>query len=168
VYAFEANPQNADLIVRSVRENRLENVEVLTMALGNQEGQARLGLADRSDQHSIVGKSLNAIEVPVTSLDSFAAARDLPRLDMLNIDVEGAEMLVIEGGRQAIARFRPYLLLSYHPRKSPNARKIGDLLAALGYKFADVRDPEAPLDSFPLDPCNVCAWPAGDRQRNAA
>src|SRR5687768_12729917 len=88
VYAFEANPDNAELLKRSVGENGCENVEVSTDAVSNQDGRTRLSISEKSDQHSIVAKSFKFVDVQSVALDSFAAARKLDRLSMMSVDVE--------------------------------------------------------------------------------
>lgn len=43
----------------------------------------------------------------------------LTRLDFVKIDVEGAELQVLEGGQQAIGSFRPTLLIETRPGTRP-------------------------------------------------
>ena len=43
-----------------------------------------------------------------------ALARELTRLDLVKIDAEGAEVAIIAGMRETIARFRPKILLEFN------------------------------------------------------
>ena len=50
-------------------------------------------------------------EVPIVALDSFAPVQDLERLDVLKIDVEGAEVGVLQGANATIMRHRPVIFM---------------------------------------------------------
>lgn len=76
-----------------------------------------------------------------STLDELAAEYGLTRLDWVKIDVEGAELGVLTGGREALARFCPSLVIEMHDqvykfvhdmRSGPQCR---ELLEGLGYKI---------------------------------
>ena len=52
------------------------------------------------------------------SLDDLCRWENLQRLDYLKIDVEGAEAAVLEGGQEAIGRFRPIIQVEVKIRKA--------------------------------------------------
>lgn len=54
--------------------------------------------------------------VDVDTLDGLRAGADLTRLDLLKIDVEGAELHVLQGGQQTIETFRPTMLIEIEAR----------------------------------------------------
>ena len=71
-------------------------------------------------------------------LDSYAEQIGFGRLDFLKADIEGAELLLLKGGRQTLQRFKPTLLLEI---QSCSARLFGhepaamfDFLENLGYR----------------------------------
>lgn len=76
-----------------------------------------------------------------TTLDDLAAEHGLTRLDWVKIDVEGAELGVLTGGRETLTRFRPSLIVEAHDRvyafvaAMGNERQCHDLLAGLGYEI---------------------------------
>ncbi|HZT36009.1 MAG TPA: FkbM family methyltransferase [Nitrososphaera sp.] len=85
------------------------------------------------------------------------------RLDLLKADVEGAELLVLQGAAQTIARFRPHLILevSIHTERFGYTREaIYRQLLDWGYRVFG-------LETMPLRPyalltddaiyCNVLA-----------
>lgn len=49
------------------------------------------------------------------SLDDWAEARGLDRLDLIKIDVEGSEWRVLEGASRTLDRFRPLVVTEYNP-----------------------------------------------------
>jgi FkbM family methyltransferase len=65
-------------------------------------------------------------KVPLTTIDKLVAELKLDRVDFIKMDIEGAEVEAVRGGRATIARFRPRMALSvYHepddPVEVPNA-----------------------------------------------
>jgi FkbM family methyltransferase len=57
-----------------------------------------------SQAHNLGLVETEAFRVPVTTLDDHDATRDLKHVDLLKIDVQGAEASVIRGGRRLIGR----------------------------------------------------------------
>jgi FkbM family methyltransferase len=117
VYAFEPDPFCHALLQLNVRLNRLENVVVNSVALGERPGTSSFFRCTDSAYNSFKDTARKAvsivIEVPVTTVDEFVAANDVPRVDFVKVDVEGAESLVLAGAKgllQDSAR-RPRLLL---------------------------------------------------------
>ena len=80
----------------------------------------------------------------MTTLDDVVAERRVERMDWLKVDVEGAELHVLQGGLGAIRRLKPRLIVEVHtflkPTLLPAAR---DMLEWLGYA----------LEEVPRDPC---------------
>jgi FkbM family methyltransferase len=80
----------------------------------------------------------NTVQVELTTLDAAMAERGLPRLDYLKLDVEGAELDVLAGGRQTLLRDRPQIAVClYHTKHDlhtiPNF--LGDLLPDYVYRL---------------------------------
>ena len=72
---------------------------------------------------------------PVLTLDWLSSQIFRDRLDWVKIDVEGAEVAVIKGGLDTIARCKPKLLIENHEGYRPGVRvEIDRLLLPLGYK----------------------------------
>jgi|GEM_PF-1105822 len=74
--------------------------------------------------------------VEVRRLDDVVVEQNLPRVDFIKIDVEGAELCVLRGGMQSISRFRPIIYGEFS----------GDLMPKFGGTFADVGTLFTPID----------------------
>ncbi len=141
VFAVEPFPDHFRLLERNVRDNGLTNVRLYLIAAGTKEGTARLvnpGTESRID--SSAGGDGAGFDVPVRRLDD-ALPPDLPpggRLDLVQIDVEGAELDVLRGMERLLERDRPVLLIELHgpylPRFGTSKPEVLRWLADRGYR----------------------------------
>jgi FkbM family methyltransferase len=144
VYAFE--PGVDDILRRHVEANGLANVEVLPQAVGDAPGDVTLNvgmlglgmdssIAYKKDWHT-TGKV-----VPMDTLDHFAEARGLERVDYVKMDIEGAEEPALRGALALIKRFRPkWSISSYHNDFSGERQhpKLVALLKSVGYTVDEI------------------------------
>ncbi|MGA2263185.1 MAG: FkbM family methyltransferase [Acidobacteriota bacterium] len=88
----------------------------------------------RDTGYAGVGES-RTIKVPVTTLDIYAKQVGLDRLDLLKIDVEGAELFVLRGAREVLSSLHPTVLFEVGHQ---NLRPFGILPSDLYKFFEDV------------------------------
>jgi FkbM family methyltransferase len=119
VYAFEPDISLAACLRRSLRlrANRRLSVAVIACAVSDVDGIAAFEIS----RYSTAMNKLQSVghwntiavaerhHVPTLRIDRLA--QSLPPPDLLKIDVEGAEIKVLEGGRETIARKRPIILI---------------------------------------------------------
>ncbi|HEY6894636.1 MAG TPA: FkbM family methyltransferase [Rhodanobacteraceae bacterium] len=131
VYAFEPHDLNAELLERSVAENRFsDRVLFRRAAVGASSGTATLTFPTetlnsggayllRSGTSPLAGNVER--QVPVVALDDLGIDR---RVAVVKMDVEGAEPLVVQGGRRLLERDRPIVLSELHPTQLDRAAGV--------------------------------------------
>ncbi len=91
----------------------------------------------RGGNWSLASRGEHAFEVRLIPLDDYIQEHPLPRLDLMKIDVEGAEVRVLQGARRTIARFRPVIVFEVCPawlqRLNTNNAELLATLEGLGY-----------------------------------
>ncbi len=120
VIAFEPLPDNARWITHNATLNSFAQVEVRCEALGRAEGQAEFFVSEKSMWGRLVSTggppadTLRRITVTLSSLDALTNADTIPSPDLVKIDVEGAEVDVLNGAAETLRRFRPVLIIDLH------------------------------------------------------
>jgi FkbM family methyltransferase len=127
VYSFEPNPENVKVLKRNAEINHL-SIDLLEYALGSAEGRAKMSPNGALSRISVDG----AVEVPIRTLDSF----DLPRADLLKVDVEGYELEVLNGARKTLARCHPTVFVEMHDwLAAEDEASLFNVLLENGYHF---------------------------------
>ena len=164
VYAFEPEHRNFELLKRNVAENGFTNVRLFNVAVSSRPGFARLHLDDANfGAHSLEAGSVRTssgrfADVEAVSLDGFVEeARAFAAGVVVKVDVQGAEALVVAGGRGLLALPRVTVFLEIWPEaleraSADPARLLADL-ESLGFSFEDVGSPEP--ERRPLRPAEI-------------
>lgn len=107
VFCFEPEPANYVLLLKNIEENNCNNVIPVQKAVSNSTGSIKLFIAKEPSGHSIGSDNPHqkAIVVDSITLDEFFSGREYP-IHVIKIDVEGAEMAVLQGMRNIIAKNR--------------------------------------------------------------
>jgi FkbM family methyltransferase len=126
VFAFEPNPSVASELKANLLRSCVQNVSVEQAACSNSNSPVSLYISSNSNTgktslFSKNAKSKTRVTVPCTRLDDFVADRNLDRIDIVKIDVEGAELMVLEGMKNCLLRFRPQVILELEPILMPAA-----------------------------------------------
>ncbi len=176
VVAFEPGPQNQSVLLLNLALNGVSSAEVHQLALSDRPG---LFVYSHSGANGFIspfsGKPeelSNHALVRAATLDSIIGDR---KVDMMKIDVEGAEGLVLKGGQRTLERSRPMLLMEFSPPSLENTsgipgRALLARLAEQGYTLGvvdntegnlEAKSPDAVMAAFeatPADHIDIVAW----------
>ena len=152
VHAFEPDQRAFGRLVRHVELNGLPNVESHCTAVADTDGDMTLHAATAarpedavavSAQTSVArahveaeGSRVDHIEeqrASAVSVDGFVDAHDIATVDLVKIDVEGAEPLVVAGMTETIRRHRPDIVCEVLDRDTGEA--IETALGRRGYSW---------------------------------
>jgi FkbM family methyltransferase len=116
VVAFEPGPHNQSMVLLNLVHNGLTNVELLPYALSDRrEVVSYRRLGSNGAIAPLLGAESVAIGDLVQALPMDEVLADERRIDVVKIDVEGAEGRVLRGAATIIDRFRPTLLFELTP-----------------------------------------------------
>jgi FkbM family methyltransferase len=128
VISFEPSPANLARLYRHIELNSRRNVQVLELAVSDHEGTARFETRTGSGVGHLADDG--PLEVRLTTLDSLT---QLPRPQVMKIDVEGAEVGVLQGAKALLQNARPIIFLSLHGEELKAT--CLEILEGYGYTF---------------------------------
>ena len=137
IYSFEPSGRLSKKLSSTVKINNLKNVEIINLALGEQEGATSLYFNPKqSGLSSIVTQDKNDFiveEIKITTLDKFSNNIS-ERISFIKIDTEGYEPQVLRGAKETIKKHKPTIYLELggdHFESSIESLKI---LKEFGYQ----------------------------------
>jgi FkbM family methyltransferase len=118
VYAFEPVPSNAEQIQRNAVLNGCENICVVNVAVSDTVGRGELFLARHAGGSTLAECGappdlIGTVEVETISIDSHVKREMVRMPNVVKIDVEGAELSVLQGMREVLRTARPVLLIEF-------------------------------------------------------
>jgi FkbM family methyltransferase len=130
ITAFEADPTIAALLAHNLRANGAADVEVVAAAVWTETGEISFQ-ADGADAGAVAssgdGRSVGTVRVPAIRLADRLVGE---RIDLLKLDIEGAEVAVLIDCASALQNVNA-ILLEVH-EFDPNRRTCPELLQLLG------------------------------------
>jgi len=147
VLSFEPEPTNCQWIAKSVKLNGYDNITLYELALSDTNGRAQLYLGKKSGWHTLVKgqpyRSEGVLKVATRTLDRVLGERTgNSRVDMMKIDVEGAELEVLKGACEMLSKNKDIILLiDVHPQLGVNPKEVCDLLCELDFRICEMRLP---------------------------
>lgn len=102
IFAVEPNPINHSILMKNLKDNGVNPINVMNVALGERVGDIKMygfGTGFSIYKNWAKDVSKESVNVPMTTLDLL----DLNLNDcIIKIDVEGAELKVLEGGQEKL------------------------------------------------------------------
>ena len=141
VMSFEPTSTSFRILEQNIALNGLVNVSASRLALSHTTGTTWLYHGVEPGSNSL-GKSSAHGQGEVVStecLDNVLVQSSVNRVDVIKMDVEGAEELVLGGAKKALTKFKPIIIYEVAPERTAalrlSPRGAWDFLDQLGYQF---------------------------------
>jgi FkbM family methyltransferase len=148
VYVFEPGPNNIPYIRKNV--SKRNNITLIEKAVSDVEGDLPLFVEDltgqnnsliqkyevfeRNRKNAYVSANVDAVTVPSVLLDNFISEQDID-VSFVKIDVEGAELNVLEGMGRCMSTKQPMIMVEVTEQNAD----VAEFLASHGYELFDDR-----------------------------
>jgi FkbM family methyltransferase len=124
IHAFEPDADIISILRQNINANNINNIIVNETGLSdsdrysdfyvNMDGNIGASTLDSNTK----GRNFKKTRVHLTTGDSYINENSVANIDLLKIDVEGHEMQVLDGFREAISKFRPIILMEWSSAKT--------------------------------------------------
>jgi len=153
LFVFEPVPEYYGLLVENLARNGVNNAETFELALGAEAGRVRF-YKHGGGSGITPAEGAEPLQVETVTVDGFLENRSSSRIDLLNMDCEGAELFVFRGAASLLQGHAPQVFCEIHPeylgQLSLSVEDVAGFLEKLGYEVTplDVEDlgREAQLD----------------------
>ena len=134
VICFEPDPRNIAILEKRINKFKLNNVILVKKALSNKIGEIKL--ASNFAFSSIVGlsKSKKFFTVETSTLDSEMRFLNIGKIDLLKMNIEGAEIEAIGGATEALKKVKHIVISSHMRDGKPTADLLKPKLENYGFK----------------------------------
>ncbi|OXM86649.1 FkbM family methyltransferase [Paenibacillus rigui] len=159
VYAFEPSSFSFPFLVQNIRINALPNITPVQRGVYDDNIEMAFTYVDFGSawSHITTPHANNGVQevIQCVKIDDWVRQEGLDRLDLIKLDVEGAEIHALNGARETIQRFRPDLIVEFNPKAyqsifNEDPAKLYRLLEELFPKISviDFNDAVIPVQSY--------------------
>jgi FkbM family methyltransferase len=144
VHSFEPVPSTFARLWENVTRSAMRNITINRAALWHERSTVTLKLPTVTAYHSgtwSIGSTdsqTSPEKAETIALDDYAAQHGLTRVDVIKMDIEGAEPFAIAGGRELIERSRPTFFMEVNRmclgQLGGSPESLWRELSALGYR----------------------------------
>jgi FkbM family methyltransferase len=149
------------------KNQKAEIIKISQIALSNDDDFASFNFSGSIDFSESSGSHLEGVETPLTvgnyskfekidvatrRIDTLISDQFIEPAQIVKIDVEGAEMLVLEGGREFFRNYMPLIFMEIH--NITMMCEVSNFLHSIGYTI-EIIDKDSASSSW----CFICASP---------
>ena len=140
-YSFEPVPEYFEILKKNLSANGLENAEAFQLAVTD-----RLETIDFYQQGGSSGiipeEGAKTFKAITTTIDRFLNGQKVERIDLINMDCEGSELLVLEGAKESLRKNKVRIFCEIHhdslKRLGQSVQHVVRYLQKLGYEVHSV------------------------------
>jgi FkbM family methyltransferase len=151
VVSIEAHPRMHGRVVELCNANGLANVTPLQVAVAESDGTATITDLANHVRNTTIAAARDGIEVPARRLETIAKSLDITYIDLLKMNIEGAEVSALRGLGPLLAKTR-YVCIACHDFLADEGgaetlrtkAAVRELLLEHGFELTSRDDAEAP------------------------
>lgn len=146
VFAFEPAQYNYNQLQKNLSLNSLKNISTYPLGIGAFEGKFKLYTID---QHNKGKNKISENNLPdskketiqLTTIDQFVKSNQIPKVDLIKLDIEGFEMKALKGGMKTLKKYSPKLFIEIDNQhlveQGSSAKELFNYLMAFNYELIE-------------------------------
>ena len=150
VYSFEPVERNHSRLRQNIERNyKGNNIETYQIALSNYAGKVKIDFGNEESDNQGIGSIVNlnrdlaTTEVQCLTLDEFVEDKGIKKIDFVKMDIEGAEILLLEGGKETFKTLSPDFMIEFSPedlkQSSRDSTNLAKIITDYGYNMYTVK-----------------------------
>ncbi|RJX19231.1 MAG: FkbM family methyltransferase [Desulfobulbus sp.] len=145
VYSFEPEENNYTCLQKSLDQLNKKNIVLDKRAVGKTKSREKFDRRGGAYSGRLIGDGAysttdNLKIVETVSLDYAVKQEGYRMPDILKIDVEGNEIMVLEGMKMILDSHNPLIICEIHTHLGESAKQVIGLLTSHGYSISPVND----------------------------
>lgn len=133
IYSFEPHPEICSVFEKSIKHNRIHNIEVENAAIGSEDCFVEINLFGQSSNIlENQGVTIGKVKVKQIKLDNFLNEKMI-KPDFIKIDVDGYELNVLKGLKETILNHKPIMVI-----ETNDDHQILEFLKECNYNLFDL------------------------------
>ncbi|MEM2483159.1 MAG: FkbM family methyltransferase [Candidatus Nezhaarchaeales archaeon] len=147
IISIEPNPIAFEALILGIKANNLYNVNAPNLTLSDIDGEITLHVKLNTAASSIIESqgSFKSIKVKAMRLDTLVETLKLDRIDVIKVDVEGAELEVLKGAINTLKNYKPKIIAEVRKR---NMELFLNIISTLGYTCKVIEEKEIDVHIF--------------------
>ncbi|MBL4708758.1 MAG: FkbM family methyltransferase, partial [Flavobacteriales bacterium] len=160
IHSFEPLPETFEIFQKNINHNICDNITSNNQGLSFEKGELYFTNDRYAGNHIVMNptKTLNLTKVEVTILDEYVKEKAITKVDFIKCDVEGAELLVLQGAKEVIEKFHPIILIEIYDewtnRFGHSANDVIEYLLSFGYKIKMINHKSEKIEEFDKNKMN--------------
>lgn len=181
VISFEPASRYRERLDANVKLNDFHNVEIMALAISDDEGTFTLYDCEEKHPNGSHNEGLPTLfssdtrsaireTVLVRRLDCVLSELEVTRVDLMKLDIEGAEWAALRGAGETLAKYHPTLIVEIGRETCQAAgyqpEEFARWIVAQGYRLEEIIRGGRTRPIFPDqlgDFQNIVAWPVRER-----
>ncbi len=125
IYAFEPIKKTYNRLKENIELNSFKCIQAFNVAVSDKEGEIKINIGDNKNwgmsslnEHDYLSGEFEIVKK--IAIDDFCKEQEIKSIDLIKIDVEGAEFMVLKGMETSLNKFKPEILIEIF---EPNLKK---------------------------------------------
>jgi FkbM family methyltransferase len=118
VLAIEPEPNNYRLLSMNIKTNNIQNIDSIQCAVSDKDGLVDFFVTEASNTNSLIPPPTGILKsvksVQTYRLDTLITKYNYPNVDFIRMDIEGGEVIAINGMHKTLDRYKPIIFAELH------------------------------------------------------
>ncbi|MDQ7083784.1 MAG: FkbM family methyltransferase [Sulfurovum sp.] len=142
---------------KNIEHNKSNCIQANNQGLSFEKGELYFTNDEYAGNHIVMNpKSMqNLTKVNVITLDKYVEEKGIEQINFIKCDVEGAELLVLQGAKKTIEKFYPIILIEIYDdwtqRFGHSTNDVIDYLLSFGYKIKMINHKSKKIEEFDIN-----------------